>query len=118
MSGENETETKKEKKMSKNSFAELVNSAKLMAAGLEANADAVAARGITAEFTTSMKTMAANLERINAEQETLKASLKTKTAELDAEMATLTKQQSEARKVVKLAIPQSRWLEFGISDKR
>jgi len=118
MTEETQTETPKERKMTKTSFAEVVNSGKLMATGLQANAEAVAKRGIDAAFTTTMNTTVANVERLNGEQEALKASLKTKTAEMDAELVTLNKMHSEAKKVVKLAIDQTRWLEFGIRDKR
>ncbi|MCK9243963.1 MAG: hypothetical protein WC957_03235 [Candidatus Neomarinimicrobiota bacterium] len=118
MADETQSETTKERKMTKTSFAETVNSGKLMATGLQANAEAIAKRGIDAEFTATLNTTVGNVERINAEQEALKASLKTKTAELDAELATLNKMYSEAKKVVKLAIDKTRWLEFGISDKR
>ena len=117
MTEETQTKTQKEIKMTKKTFAEVVNSGKLMVTGLEANAETVAVRGLAAEFTATLKTTVGNVERINGEQETLKAGLKTKTAELDAELATLNKMQSEARKVVKLAMDQTRWLEFGISDK-
>lgn len=113
-----QTETKKERKMTKTTFAEVLNNSKLMVTGLQANAEAVGKRGIDAEFTAALNTTVANLEQLNSEQETLKASLKTKTAELDAKLVTLNKMYSESRKVVKLAMDQTRWLEFGISDKR
>lgn len=118
MTDETQTETKKERKMTKMSFAETVNSGKLMVTALQANAEAVAKRGIDAEFIATLNTTVGNVERLNAEQETLKASLKSKTAELDAELAILNKMYNEAKKVVKLAIDKARWLEFGITDQR
>ena len=118
MADETKTETKKERKMTKMNFAETVNSGKLMATALQANAEAVAKRGIDAEFITKLNTTLGNIERLNAEQETLKASLKAKTAELDAELATLNKMYGEAKKVVKLAMDKTRWIEFGITDQR
>ena len=56
--------------------------------------------------------------RLNGEQETLKAKLKEKTVELDTMMSSLTKKTSEARKIIKLDMPQASWREFGIEDKR
>jgi hypothetical protein len=44
--------------------------------------------------------------------------LKEKTLEFDIRMAELIKQLSEARKVVKLEMPQESWKEFGITDKK
>ena len=55
---------------------------------------------------------------LNGEQETLKAKLKVKTEELDAAMAAMNKKSAEARKIIKLDMPQSTWREFGIEDKR
>ncbi|HRU92274.1 MAG TPA: hypothetical protein P5268_04470 [Candidatus Marinimicrobia bacterium] len=117
MTDETQTETTKERKMTKTSFAETVNSGKLMATGLQANAETIARRGINADFIATLNTTIGNVERLNAEQESLKADLKAKTAELDAELANLNKMYSEAKKVVKLAIDKTRWLEFGVTDK-
>jgi hypothetical protein len=118
MTDETQTDKKKERKMTTDTFAETINSGKVMADGLNANADAVAKRGIDAGFISGMNSAVTKAQKLNAEQETLKASLKAKTAELDAEMASLKKMHAEAKKVVKLAVDQKRWLEFGISDKR
>jgi len=52
------------------------------------------------------------------EQEKLKADLKSKTESLNALLDSLAGKYSEARKLVKLEIPQSQWKEFGINDKR
>ncbi len=117
MTDETQTETTKERKMTKTSFAETINSGKLMATGLQANAEAIARRGISADFIATLNTTIGNVERLNAEQESLKANLEAKTAELDAELANLNKMYSEAKKVVKLAIDKTRWLEFGVTDK-
>ena len=51
-------------------------------------------------------------------QEKLKADLKSKTAELEAKMKEIDAKMSEAKKIVKMDIPQSQWKEFGIYDKR
>jgi hypothetical protein len=66
-----------------------------------------------------------NLERnintcikLNNEQEELKARLKTKTEELNKQMAELQKKTTEARQIVKSDMPQTTWKEFGILDKR
>ena len=54
----------------------------------------------------------------NSEQEALKARLKEKTAELEAECAGLFEIASEVRKIIKLEMPQESWKEFGIQAKR
>jgi len=104
--------------MSKNSFAETTNELKTMIAGLKANPDAVAKRGLDAEFTAKMEKNLEVLKQLDNEQESLKAKLKTKTAELDAEVANLQALYSEAKKVVKMSVDQTGWREFGIEDKK
>lgn len=89
-----------------------------MAAGLKNNAAEVAKRGIDAEFVTRLENNRSNAIAMNDEQEKLKADLKVKTAEFEAKMNEISLQLAEARKVVKLAIPQPQWKEFGIDDKR
>ncbi|MFH2049176.1 MAG: hypothetical protein ABIJ12_06995 [bacterium] len=103
--------------MAKTSFAEIINSSRVMLTGLQANTEAVGKRGIDAEFITNLQNAINASDMLNSEQETLKASLKAKTAELDTKIAGLKNLMSEAKKVVKLAIDKVRWLEFGISDK-
>jgi len=104
--------------MAKSSFAEKINDSKVMLTGLQANTEAVGKRGIDAEFITNLQTVISSNETLNGEQEALKASLKAKTTELSAKTKELKSLMSEAKKVVKLAIDQAGWLEFGISDKR
>lgn len=88
-----------------------------MLTGLQANAEAVAVRGIDAAFIANLQTAITSSETLNGEQEALKAALKAKTADLDAQVVTLKAMHSEAKKVVKLAIDKARWLEFGITAK-
>lgn len=104
--------------MAKTSFAETINSGKVMLTGLQANAEAVAVRGIDAAFITNLQNTITSCETLNGEQESLKAALRAKTAELDAQLVALKSMLSEAKKVVKLAVDKARWLEFGVSDKR
>lgn len=58
------------------------------------------------------------LETNNIEQEKLKSALKLKTEELNTSVDKVSKLHSEAKKVVKLALPQAQWIEFGMEDKR
>ncbi len=106
--------------MPKNSLAETLSSARQMLAGLGANAAAVAARGLTAEFTARGQAVAETVQRLENEQETLKAALKTKTAELEAATAELKDWQSEANSTVKLTYRDQpeKWGEFGIKAKK
>jgi hypothetical protein len=99
---------------------ELLATARQMLSGLGNNAEAVAGRGLSADFTAQGQTLVDMAQRLKTEQETLKAALKTKTAELDAAVAQLKNWQSEANSTVKLAYRTQleKWLEFGIKAKR
>ena len=102
------------------SLADLLASARQMLAGLTSNAETVAARGLSAAFTAQGQTIVNTVQALEAEQETLKAALKTKTAELEAATEQLKNWQSEASSTVKLAYrtQPEKWGEFGIKAKR
>jgi hypothetical protein len=102
------------------SLAELLASARQMLVGLAANAETVAARGLSADFTQNGQSLVDSVQGLETEQETLKAALKTKTAALEAATAQLKNWQSEASSTVKLAYraQPEKWGEFGIKAKK
>ena len=104
--------------MSKRSYAEVINDAKLMVSGLKSNTDRVSKRGLDKDFISKLESIMVKSQTLDNEQEDLKAKLKTKTSELDNEMMELEKLMSESKKVVKLEMPQETWKAFGISDKK
>ena len=104
--------------MSKRSYAEVINDAKLMISGLKSNTDRVSKRGLDKDFISKLESIMVKSQTLDNEQEDLKAKLKTKTSELDNEMMELEKLMSESKKVVKLEMPQETWQAFGISDKK
>ena len=93
-----------EKSKQKRTFAEIVNKSRLMISGLRNNAAEVNRRGIDASFIT--------------EYERLKAELKMKTEAALTKRKQVESKLSEAKKVVKLSLPQAQWVEFGMEDKR
>lgn len=103
--------------MAKKSYSESISQTKVMIDGLTSNT-ANLPKGMDVAFVTSLTDSRAKVVMLNSEQEKLKADLKTKTAELDAEVANMMKLYSEAKKRVKMDYPQEQWKEFGISDKR
>jgi hypothetical protein len=102
--------------MPKNSYAETVSKAQVMLSGLKAH-DELARRGIDAAFIANLEERINSSIRLNNEQEKLKADLKSKTAELDSEVAGMSAMVSEAQKVVKIDISKDQWKEFGIQAK-
>jgi hypothetical protein len=99
-------------------YSQEITDAQVMAAGIKVNQTVLAKRGINAKFTEGLEGNISTCVVLNNEQEQLKARLKEKTEELNKQMAELKKKTQEARKIVKLDIPQTAWKEFGIADKR
>ncbi len=102
----------------KNSYAELVSQAQVMAAGLKANLNEIKKRGIDEDFVAELEKNRSEAIALNDEQERLKAELKQKTETLNGKIDAINTKMSEAKKLVKLTFPQSQWIEFGIADKR
>ena len=103
--------------MAKKSYSESVSQARVMIDGLTGNSGKLP-KGMDQAFLTSLTDSRTRVVSLNSEQEKLKADLKTKTAELDAEITAMMKLYSEAKKRVKMDFPKEQWKEFGISDKR
>ena len=104
--------------MSKRSYAEVINDAKLMISGLKSNTDRVSKRGLDKDFISKLESIMVKSQTLDNEQEDLKAKLKTKTSELDNEMMELEKLMSESKKVVKLEMEKTSWRSFGIQDSK
>jgi len=98
--------------------SELVVQSELLAKGLRSNLTKLASRGIDVAFVDGIDLLRGQLMTAESEQETLKARLKEKTAEVDEKLESLRAQVSEARKLVKIQIPQKSWKEYGINDQR
>ncbi|MDR2911143.1 MAG: hypothetical protein LBV47_07260 [Bacteroidales bacterium] len=89
-----------------------------MASALKANLEILEKRGMTQDFINVLEDTLVSITTRNKEQERLKADKKTTTASINTLMAQLHTQMQEAVKVVKLGVPQTQWVEFGIKAKR
>ena len=101
--------------MGTTTYAETLAAAQLISAGMRANLDKLAKRGMDAGFIAGMDGSAQKVAELNAEQEALKTRLKVKTSELESALADLKSQISESKKVIKLALDKDYWKEFGVS---
>jgi hypothetical protein len=99
-------------------FATIISDAEVMVNGIRDNQDVLAKRQIDEKFANEMQADIDACIAHNNEQETLKAKLKEKTEQVDASLEALMKKAAEARKIIKMDMPQSAWREFGITDKR
>lgn len=99
-------------------FAQSIIDFKLLASGITNRLTALASLGITSDDATSMTAYAEELSRLNQQQEDLKAQLKTKTAEISAKMTEARTRQARLNKLIKIALPKTEWLAFGITAKK
>jgi hypothetical protein len=104
--------------MGKRTQAEEIMLTGIMVNGIRINQTVLSQRKIDNTFADELQANVDMCTALNIEQETLKAKLKEKTAEFDEAFAAMLKKAGEARKIIKLDIPQSLWKEFGIEDKR
>jgi hypothetical protein len=102
----------------KGSYADQVDAARLLLGGLKNHREALARRGLDDGFADRYAALLAEAQRLDAEQEGLKAALASKTAQLYGTLDELSRASSEVKKLVKLDFPQTGWKEFGISDSR
>ncbi len=99
------------------SIAGLMAAGNLMLSGLGAHAEAVSRMSLDTAF---ISDYAADLQQfidLNSEQQALKARLMEKTKERQAAQQKLYNGYRRARKIVKLALPNETWREFGIVDQ-
>ncbi|TCL76950.1 hypothetical protein EDC14_1001235 [Hydrogenispora ethanolica] len=89
-----------------------------MLAGLSAHAEAMARRGIDAAFVTRLSSTYQQSLDAHTGQLAYKARMMEQTKELHDHLAELYDLYSEARKQVKIELPQETWREFGIVDQR
>lgn len=99
------------------SYSEKIISAKVMSDGIIQMKDNLPI-GITEDMATKLQTLRDNVEKVNSEQEAIKASLKAKTEELNAKIDEMDKLYSNLKKRIKLDVEQSLWKTFGIDDKK
>ena len=104
--------------MATKTYSQTITDTQVMVKGIKDNQEVLSKRQIDTAFADGLQADVIACVRLNGEQESLKAKLKAKTEELDKAIAAMNKKSSEARKIIKLDMPQSTWREFGIEDKR
>lgn len=102
----------------KSSYADQINAARLLLNGLKNQGTVLAKRGLDDAFAAHFDTVLAAAQKLDGEQESLKARLAEKTAELAAKLEQVSKASAEVKKLVKLDFPKESWKEFGITDAR
>lgn len=98
------------------SYSETMSETKMMVDALRNNVGQVTK--IDPTFISDFEATKVKVETLNAEQEKLKADLKSKTEELNTEMKNLNEKYAFAKKRVKVDVPQAQWKEYGIQDSK
>jgi cell shape-determining protein MreC len=104
--------------MANQTLSQSVSDFRTMSSGITTRLESLSGVGITAADATAMSDYADQLDKLNAEQEELKAQLKAKTEALNTTMKAAKAKNSELTKRLKIAVPQSEWLAFGVMAKR
>ncbi len=100
------------------SIADRFHHSQTMLAGLEANAERLAKRGLDGKFLTDYSQQFQSAIALDNEHEAAKARLKEKTAAFHGQLDQVDLLYREAKKLVKLELPQASWKEFGVYDQR
>ena len=104
--------------MATKTYSQEITDTQVMLSGIKNNQKILAERKIDENFTADLQKRMELIISLNNEQEMLKAKLKEKTEELKKEIAEMKVKTSQARKIIKMDMPQASWKEFGITDKR
>jgi hypothetical protein len=94
-------------------FAQRLNNAKNMLAGMTTYADRISKRGISAESLANATTLYDQTNTVQNERNALKARSQEATAQAEELMEELESFCSEAKKLIKIEFPKETWPEFG-----
>lgn len=102
------------------SDAKLISEARVMIDALNriGNASEDFPMGLGQTFINEFTTTRDNVVEYNAEIDKLNAELLAKTKQMEEELNKMKRLHSEAKERVKHDVPQEKWIEFGIEDKK
>lgn len=103
---------------SRQSLADLASDMTLMASAIENYLDNLAELSITPDDVAFLRTQSERLRQLQAEQDNLTAIKKAKTAELQREKELARRKKAALKNRIKLVIPRSQWVAFGITAKK
>jgi surfactin synthase thioesterase subunit len=108
---------KTETRMSKVN-SEQITKTQLLVAGLKKNVELVKNKGIDEQFISRLEADCKIAAAYDEENDKLKEQLRAKTRLINSKIDEIKEQVANAKKVIKKDFDQTRWLNFGISDKR
>ena len=99
-------------------YSEQIAKTQLLLTGLKKNAALLKNKGIDEQFIGKLENDSSLAATIDQEKDKLKAEVKTKTIQAYAKMREIQKQVLAAKKIIKSDFDKSKWLDFGIADKK
>jgi DUF4097 and DUF4098 domain-containing protein YvlB len=99
-------------------YLEQVQKAQKLAAGLKKNYDLVKGRGISREQISQMEEFAGEAFKMNQEIEELRTKISVKVVEANRKLNEIKINVHSAKQVIKQHFDQTKWVDFGILDKR
>jgi hypothetical protein len=95
-----------------------INKAEALLTGLKNNQNRLSEKGFKEYFIQKLESDNNTAKGYNDEYEKLKAGYKSKTIQLNIQVAEVKKQYSEAKKFIKSHFNPTEWPSFGIADKQ
>lgn len=99
-------------------YAEQVQKAQVLVAGLKKNYELVKSKGITLEQIQLLGEMADEAARMNAEVEALREEVSRKAACANRRLEEMKGNMMSAKRIVKSNFDPSKWADLGVMDKR
>lgn len=99
---------------SRQSLADLLADMNLMAEAIEKRLESLNIVSVTQEDADLLRAQIVRLRQLQSEQDALNAAKKTKTAELRAQKTASRRKRANLKNRIKLVIPQTEWVAFGI----
>ena len=100
-------------------YAEQVEKAQILVAGMKANFDLVKLRcGITMEQVKALEEAANEAARMNAEVEALREEVSRKASVANLKLIEVKDAMKHAKKQIKSSFDPLKWIELGVLDKR
>lgn len=107
------------KKTISKSLSAILQNGSIISDNIKLNAETIGRYGMNVpSFTTDLDMNLKKATELNIQQERLKSEQKIITLELNKVLATIEQDYALAKKTVKLAEPQAKWVGYGIADKK
>lgn len=99
-------------------YADQVQKAQLLVAGLKKNLELVKNRGISLEQIERLERAATQAAEMNREVEVLREEVSLKAGAANKKLTEVKNDMQNCKTIVKRCFDQERWIDFGVMDKR